>query len=214
MLINEVESKTGLSKKSIRYYEKEGLLNPVRNSENGYRTYTEQDIKFLKKIKFLRELGISIQELKNLCKGEISLKECMLERVKQQEIYEKNYQKVKLMCNEIYSSEIGVVDLDVEEYSKKLNLLKKEGFVVNDLNKDREKKIWGAVISSVIFLLLFLFLAGLITYFQMTEEEKMPMVLYVFFMGVFVVPMISVIMNLNIRIKEINGGEEDEASKY
>ena len=31
MLINEVESVIGLSKKSIRYYEEEGLLNPKRN---------------------------------------------------------------------------------------------------------------------------------------------------------------------------------------
>ena len=67
---------------------------------------------------------------------------------------------------------------------------------------------------SLLFVLIFIFLAGIITYFQVTEAEKMPMALYVFVMGVFIVPMVSVIINLVTRIKEIKGGEEDEASKY
>ena len=45
MLINEVETKVGLSKKSIRFYESNGLLNPKRNNDNSYRIYDEEDIK-------------------------------------------------------------------------------------------------------------------------------------------------------------------------
>lgn len=52
MLINEVEHIVGLSKKSIRYYEENGLLRPRRNQENDYRVYTEKDIQKLKTIKF------------------------------------------------------------------------------------------------------------------------------------------------------------------
>ena len=45
MLINEVQYKVGLTKKSIRYYESEGLLKPKRNNNNDYREYDETDIK-------------------------------------------------------------------------------------------------------------------------------------------------------------------------
>lgn len=40
MLIRDLEQKTGLDRATIRYYEKEGFLKPVRR-ENGYRTYSE-----------------------------------------------------------------------------------------------------------------------------------------------------------------------------
>ena len=42
----------------------------------------------------------------------------------------------------------------------------------------------------------------------------MPIVSYIFFMGVFIIPMISVIINLVTRIQEIKEGKEDEASQY
>ncbi len=66
MLINEVEHIVGLSKKSIRYYEENGLLTPKRNQENDYRIYDEKDIQKLKIIKFLRKLNVPIRELKQL----------------------------------------------------------------------------------------------------------------------------------------------------
>lgn len=66
MLINEVETLLNLSKKSIRYYESEGLIKPERNKYNDYRTYTKEDVEKLKKIKFLRELDVSIEEIKKI----------------------------------------------------------------------------------------------------------------------------------------------------
>ena len=49
MKINQVEQLVGITKKNIRFYEKEGLLSPERNSENGYREYSETDVEELKK---------------------------------------------------------------------------------------------------------------------------------------------------------------------
>ena len=81
-------------------------------------------------------------------------------------------------------------------------------------NKDHSKKITGAIISSIPFIAMFLLLTGMMTYYQFIEEDKIPMIIYIFLMGLFTIPMISVIVNLVTRIKEIKGGEEDEASKY
>ncbi len=214
MFINEVEHIVGLSKKSIRYYEENGLLNPKRNSENDYRIYNKEDIKKLKTIKFLRELNVSIRELKLLNDRKISLAECMNDRIKKIESEEKNYQKIKNMCLEIVESNESYEKIDITKYLQEVNRLNKEGFTMRDMKTNKRKKINGAIISSLIFSLFFIFIASIISYFQFTEAEKMPWILYVFFILIFLIPIVSIIYNLMIRIKEINGGEEDEASKY
>ena len=66
VFIKEVEQKTNLTKKNIRYYEEAGLIKPKRDSENDYRIYSDSDIKTLKNIKILRELGVPIKEIKEL----------------------------------------------------------------------------------------------------------------------------------------------------
>lgn len=43
MTIKEVEEKTGLTRSSIRFYEKEHLIDPKRDKHNRYRDYTETD---------------------------------------------------------------------------------------------------------------------------------------------------------------------------
>ena len=86
MFINEVEHIVGLSKKSIRYYEENGLLNPKRNKNNDYRIYSKEDIEKLKVIKFLRELNVPIRELKLLNEGNLTLQDCMKERIKKNRI--------------------------------------------------------------------------------------------------------------------------------
>ena len=59
MRILDVESKTGLDRATIRFYEKEGFMNPAR-SENGYRNYRDEDVELLQKVKLLRQLGFSL----------------------------------------------------------------------------------------------------------------------------------------------------------
>ena len=76
------------------------------------------------------------------------------------------------------------------------------------------KKITGAIISSIIFEFFYIFFAGIIIYFQLTEKEKMPTLFFIFILTILFIPIIAIFVNLINRIKEIKGGEEDEASKY
>lgn len=64
MTIKEVEQMTGLARSNIRFYEKEKLITPARNENNGYREYTVEDIRNLNKIAYLRTLGISIEDIR------------------------------------------------------------------------------------------------------------------------------------------------------
>lgn len=65
MLINEVCKKCSLTKKAIEYYEKQRLVHP-KIGENGYRNYSEKNISTLKEISVLRNLGLSISEIKDV----------------------------------------------------------------------------------------------------------------------------------------------------
>lgn len=214
MFINEVCHVVGLTKKSIRFYEENGLLNPKRNSENDYRIYTKEDIEKLKKIKFLRELNVSIRELKLLEDGELTLESVMNDRIRKISEEETKYLQVKKMCKDIIESKATYKNIDITSYFHSMNTLNKEGFTMRDVKTNRTKKIVGAIGSSIIFSLFFIFLVFMITYFQLTETEKMPWFLYFFIIAIFGTPIIGIVGNLIARIIEINGGEEDEASKY
>ena len=60
MTSKEMEARSGVPRANIRYYEAEGLLAPAR-SGNGYRDYSEEDLRTLEKIKLLRRLGVTIE---------------------------------------------------------------------------------------------------------------------------------------------------------
>ena len=214
MFINEVCHIVVLSRKSIRYYEENGLLSPKRNTENDYRMYTEEDIRKLKIIKFLRELDVPIRELKMLNEGTLTLQECMESRIYKIKEQEEKYLKVKEMCMEIEESNDTFSNIDITQYFQSMNTLNKEGFTMRDVRTSKRKKITGAVLSSLIFGSFFIFLVSIITYFQVTEADKIPWLVYAFLMFLFGFPIVGIIVNLVNRIKEINGGEEDEASKY
>lgn len=214
MFINEVETLVGLSKKSIRFYEENGLIKPKRNAENDYRVYSDQDVEKLKIIKFLRELDVPIRSIKLLNERKLTLQECMEDRVDKIIIEEDKYKKIKNMCLEISKSNDSFDTIDITKYFEQINILNKEGFTMRNVKSNKTKKIWGAVFSSFIFTVFFVFLVSIISYFQFTEVDKMPWVLYIFLMAIFVIPIVGIAYNLIIRIKEINRGEEDEASKY
>ncbi len=214
MLINEVENIVGLSKKSIRFYEDNHLLNPKRK-DNDYRYYDEEDIKKLKIIKFLRELDVPIKELRELNEGKISLKDCLNNRIQKIDSLKLNFDKVKEMCQEIIKDDVTYENLNIEKYFKEINILnKKERFTMNRELPSKGKRIGGAILASLIFSGIFIFLIGLICYFQITEVEKCPWPLFWFLMLILGLPVGAVLINLIKRIKEILGGEEDEASKY
>ncbi|ATW26817.1 MerR family transcriptional regulator [Candidatus Formimonas warabiya] len=75
--IEEVAQKTGLTKRTLRYYEDMELIAPVR-TEGGYRLYTDEDLDRVTRIKELKgSLGFSLSEIKNILDLEGTLKEIL-----------------------------------------------------------------------------------------------------------------------------------------
>src|SRR5512138_1294778 len=57
---------TGSTVRTIRFYEEEGLLKPAVVSDGGHRRYTEDDLERLRLISDLRELGLSLCEIRSI----------------------------------------------------------------------------------------------------------------------------------------------------
>src|SRR6184192_1652075 len=69
--IEQVASRTGLTKRTLRYYEEVGLLPPTDRTEGNYRRYSEADIQRLERIKNLRDLlGFSLTDIRNILEAE------------------------------------------------------------------------------------------------------------------------------------------------
>jgi len=69
--IEQVAARTGLTKRTLRYYEEVGLLPPTDRTEGNYRRYTEVDIQHLERIKELRDLlGFSLADIRELLYAE------------------------------------------------------------------------------------------------------------------------------------------------
>lgn len=78
MTIREIEEATGLPRANVRYYESLGLIHPAR-AANGYRDYRQEDLDTLLKIKLLRQLDCSLENIQALERGERSLEQVLSE---------------------------------------------------------------------------------------------------------------------------------------
>ncbi|GGT21227.1 MerR family transcriptional regulator [Nonomuraea spiralis] len=61
MRIGELAERTGVSTRSLRYYEQHGLLS-ARRGPNGYREYAEEDIKLVSEIRSLLSVGFTLED--------------------------------------------------------------------------------------------------------------------------------------------------------
>lgn len=66
MNISQAAAATGLTSKTIRFYEQQGVIPPAARSANGYRIYSEQQLDILRFIKRARDMGFSLDESREL----------------------------------------------------------------------------------------------------------------------------------------------------
>lgn len=64
--IGEVAERVGLSLRTVRYYEEQGLLVPETRTEGGFRLYSEEQIERLSLIKQMKPLGFTVQQMREL----------------------------------------------------------------------------------------------------------------------------------------------------
>ena len=213
MKIKQVEELVGITSKNIGFYENQGLLTPER-AENGYREYHEQNIEALKKIKLLRKLGISVEEIRAVLNHSRSLEDCLEKHLTVLEKERENLSNMQRLSDAILQKRDSIDTLNTNEWLDEMEKLEKEGVDFVDVSKIdiHMKKKMGAVIGGAVMIVLMLAMIGF--FLWANSQETLPVGVLIVFVGIPVIVIICIIVALRSRIKEIEGGEEDEAAKY
>ena len=213
MKIKQVEELVGITKKNIRFYEDQGLLE-VKRADNGYREYGLEDVKRLQEIRLLRKLAIPIEDMRQMYGGEKSLRSCLEYQMGEMERQKKNLRQIQAFCEELLNADTSLETLNAPQCLEQMERLEKEGTNFMDVRKTdvHKKKIMGAALGGGIMIVLMAALIGFMVWGCM--EDPVPIGVMLFMIGIPAAVIIGVIAAMIGRVREIEGGEEDEASKY
>lgn len=74
--IGEVAERTGVTQRTLRFYEEKGLLRPPSRMDGGFRLYSEDDVRRVEQIRRLQDLlGVSLAEIKEMVDAQETLRE-------------------------------------------------------------------------------------------------------------------------------------------
>ncbi|HOB20506.1 MAG TPA: MerR family transcriptional regulator [Candidatus Atribacteria bacterium] len=135
MTIKEVEQRLGIPRASIRYYEKEGLIEPHRE-ENGYRDYSQEDVVQLKKIIILRKIGLSINDISDILKGAKTMPETLRENIVSLQRRIDELSGAMYLCSRMIEDEVEIDSFDTDKYWDMIDEEERKGHSFIDLAKD------------------------------------------------------------------------------
>ena len=211
MKINEVELAVGITKRNIRFYEKEGLLAPGRNTGNGYRDYDDSDVQLLKKIKLLRKLAMPIEEILKVQHGMLTTEDALRRHLIKLERDSVNLEQTKRLCTQMAQDAQPLDTLDPDVYLKQMEKMEKEGARFMNISKDRRQR-YTAIIAAFLIIAFMAVVMGLLVWaFIAGHVPGLVAALILLFPAAII---IGVSLALKQRIKEIKGGEENVAAKY
>ena len=116
--IDQAAQKMGISKHTLRYYEREGLLPAIGKGPNGHRLYTDDDLGWVKILLLLRGTGMPIREMKNLVALTLAGDHTIPERL---EVLER-YRVALLARMEDDRERLEFLDRKIDYYTGVLNL--------------------------------------------------------------------------------------------
>lgn len=119
MTIKEVEARTGLARANIRYYEEQGFFTPERG-ENGYRNYTGRDVDLLLKVKLLRQLGFSLEDIHDLQRGDRDLGSALELRAAGLKKEQRELDRAAALCRELREDGAEFATLNAQLYLDRL----------------------------------------------------------------------------------------------
>ena len=216
MKINEVEAIVGISKKSIRFYEEEGLLCPQRNSENGYRNYSDADMDTLLKIKALRKLGLPLDEIRSLQQGRLTVPDALRRHRITLERDAENLRQAQILCTRLEDSAATLDTLDAKGILAEMQQMEQEGTTfMNKQKQDTRKRYIAPAIAALSMALL---MAGTIWLFLWAFETDPlgapPLPLLALLIGIPAAVILGVGIALIQRFRELGKDEMDDARKY
>jgi MerR family transcriptional regulator, thiopeptide resistance regulator len=117
--VGELAKLAGLTVRTLRFYDQIGLFSPSGHSVSGYRLYTETDISRLQQILSLKELGLSLEQIKAVMAGDqlslLDIVSLQMDRLKENiRIQQKLLNELENVSNRMQRNE----PLTVENFTK------------------------------------------------------------------------------------------------
>lgn len=116
MTIRELLDAAGMDRTTVYFYEKEGLIRPQRR-ENGYRDYSAADLAELRRIKLLRQLGVSLEEIRALQAGQRQLPDALTRRLEELERQQAENERARAACRAIRDTGVSYAQLDPDRFA-------------------------------------------------------------------------------------------------
>lgn len=208
MRIKEVEDLVGITKKNIRFYEKEGLLTPGRETENSYRDYSDEDVKRLRVIKLLRKLDMPISSIADVLEGRIGLAEALHLHELLLEEQRRGIINAQRVCRMISEEGGELEQLDPNRYLEEIRREEENStMLVNIRSRDTEQKYRDSVIVSIVIVALLLVLAVFLVY--LNSEGSMSTGVLLACAAIIAIVLIGVLVLFVMRWKELKGGTGD-----
>lgn len=217
MKINEVESVVGITRRNIRFYEKEGLLTPPRNSQNGYREYGEAEVAALKEIKLLRKLGVPLDEIRRMQAGPGTVGDGMRRHLITLEREQQDLAQAMELCSRLKDQEVRLSELDAELWLKEMEDLERKGTTFQNKQRGdvRVRRYVSPALAAVIMIALMAGVIALMVWaFTIDPADAPPVALMAILVAIPAVIILGILLALVQRRREIRRGEEDEARKY
>lgn len=149
--VGDLAKLTGLTVRTLRFYDQIGLFSPSGQTESGHRLYNESDLSRLQQILSLKELGLSLEEVKSvLAGGQISSLEIVT--LQMSRIKEQIKLQHKLLEQLEHVSELmeGKAPLSVDDFTRLLQAMKmgQEKLVVERrMNWERRLDLLGVFLA-------------------------------------------------------------------
>lgn len=150
MTIKEVEERLNISRANIRFYEKEGLLEPKRN-DNEYRNYSEEDLQRLEKILLFRKCNVSIENIRLIFNGIKSIEEVFKEQISVIENEVQQLEGAKMLCEKLLQEKSSVDNIDAEKYINMIENAEEKGNKFYDIAEDyifANEKLYQSIIEN------------------------------------------------------------------
>lgn len=213
MKINQVAELVGITSKNIRFYEDQGLIKPDRDPTNGYREYSLKDVDQLNRIKLLRQLGLSCDNIRMLQTGELDFDRCMKDHLSYLDKESKRAEHMKDMCKMLSNEVDDISEIDAPVYLDKMKELERGGVkFMNVKTSDVKKRRTGSIAAAAVVIA---FMAALICIVLWANaEDPIPWWGLALIILLFAGIIIGVAAALKQRLTEVEKGEIDEAGKY
>ena len=124
--VNEVSKLTGVSIRTLQYYDKIGLLRPTEYTESGYRLYDDAALEKMQQILLFRELEFPLKDIKDIInRSDFDKKKALEQQIKLLELKKEHIENLLNLCHNLKTRGVRKMDFTafdsskLEEYSRK-----------------------------------------------------------------------------------------------